>query len=248
MAPRNGAGAPEAMSPLAIRVHGEYREMPGLRLTVRQAARLFSLTADLADAVLHELRRESILVCSNDGAFALAGEPPASAAGEATTEAIHMSTQVDGGAPVNGSLRNASLDRLASLFRHWAWAVEARTAFDRELGNGCDDDDPMLDRPFGSYYHWCALLCGFSEAALEQGLLSPFQLDAIRRDLEVSLPGLRACRELLVVIPASIEEQPRIVDLLRDEETLGRLRRVHDAFGEALREERLSREVDSLDH
>jgi len=32
---RNGVGAPEPMSPLAIRVHGEYREMPGLRLTVR---------------------------------------------------------------------------------------------------------------------------------------------------------------------------------------------------------------------
>jgi hypothetical protein len=42
-----------------------------------------------------------------------------------------------------------------------------------------------------------------SEAALEHGLLSPFQLDPIRRDLEVSLPGLRACRQLLVVIPAS---------------------------------------------
>ena len=99
-----------------------------------------------------------------------------------------------------------------------------------------------------SYYHWCALLCGFSEAALEQGLLSTLQLDAIRRDLEASLPGLRACRQLLVVIPASLEEQPRIVDLLGDEETLGRLRRVHEAFGEALREERMSREIDSLDH
>src|SRR5262245_12824656 len=74
-APRHGAGVPESMSSLAIRVHGEYREMPGIRLTVRQAARLFSLTPDLADAVLHELRRVSILACSNDGAFALVGEP-----------------------------------------------------------------------------------------------------------------------------------------------------------------------------
>ena len=106
----------------------------------------------------------------------------------------------------------------------------------------------MSDHPFGSYYHWCALLCGFSEEALERGLLSPSELDAIHHDLELSLPGLRACRQLLVVIPASLEEQPRILDLLRDEETLGRLRRVHDAFGEALREERLSRELDSLDH
>jgi hypothetical protein len=92
------------------------------------------------------------------------------------------------------------------------------------------------------------LLCGFSEAALEHGLLSNLQLDAIRRDLEASLPGLRACRQLLVVIPSSLEEQPRIVDLLGDEETVGRLRRVHRAFGDALREERMSREIDSLDH
>jgi len=160
-----------------------------------------------------------------------------------------MGSQVDRRAPVNGSLRNASLDRLACLLRHWAWADEARSAFDRELANGWDDDDdPLSDHPFGSYYHWCALLCGFSEAALEHGLLSPFQLDPIRQDLEVSLPGLRACRQLLVVIPASLEEQPRILDLLSDEETLGRLRRVHKAFGKALREERLSREIDSLDH
>ncbi len=159
-----------------------------------------------------------------------------------------MDRQVDAGAPVNGSLKDASLDRLACLLRHWAWADEARTAFDRELANGWDDDDPMSDHPFGSYYHWCALLCGFSEAALEHGLLSPLQLDAIRQDLEFSLAGLRACRQLLVVIPASLEEQPRVVDLLRDEETLGRLRRVHKAFGDALREEQMSREIDSLDH
>jgi hypothetical protein len=227
--------------------------MPGLRLTVRQAARLFSVDPDVADAVLHELRRASILACSHDGAFALIGEPSrartARPVSEATTGTNHMSTQVDTGGPVNGSLRDASLDRLACLLRHWAWADEARTAFDRELANGWDDDDdPMSDHPFGSYYHWCALLCGFSEAALEHGLLSPFQLDAIRWDLEVSLLGLRACRQLLVVIPASLEEQPRIQDLLRDEETVGRLRRVHNAFGEALREERLSREIDSLDH
>src|SRR5262249_35074631 len=110
------------------------------------------------------------------------------------------------------------------------------------------DEDPIADHPFGSYYHWCALLCAFGEAALEHGLLSTLQLDAIRRDLEDSLPGLRACRQMLVVIPASLAEQPRVVDLLRDEETLGRLRRVHRAFGEALREERMSRQIGSLDH
>jgi hypothetical protein len=214
---------------------------------------LFSLTPDLADAVFDELRRASVLACSNDGAFALVDEPSREptavvAVNAATTETEHMNTQADTGAPVDGSLREASLDRLACLLRHWAWADEARTAFERELAGGWDDDDPMSDHPFGPYYHWCALLCGFSEAALEHGLLSPLQLDAIRMDFELTLPRLRACRQLLVVIPASLEDQPRILDLLRDEETLGRLRRVHEAFGAALREEQLSRAVDSLDH
>jgi hypothetical protein len=72
---RNGPGAPEGVTPLAVRVHGEYREMPGLRLTVRQAARLFSVAPDVADAVLHELLRASVLARSDDGAFSLIGQP-----------------------------------------------------------------------------------------------------------------------------------------------------------------------------
>jgi hypothetical protein len=151
--------------------------------------------------------------------------------------------------PLNGSLRYATVDRLACLVRHWTWADEAMARFKQELAGGWEyGDDPVADHPFGAYYHWCALLCGLGEAALEQGLLPEPQLDAVRGDLEASLPGLRACRDLLVVIPRSLEEQPRVVDLLRDEETLGRLGRVHDAFGEALRQERMSREVDILDH
>jgi hypothetical protein len=151
-------------------------------------------------------------------------------------------------APQNGSLQGASSNRLACLVRHWTWADEAKARFERELANGWEhDEDPPADHLFGVYYHWCALLCGFSEAALDHGLLSGSQLDALRPDLEASLPGLRACRQLLVVIPASREEHPRIADLLRDDETLDRLRRVHNAFGEALREEQMSRELDFLD-
>lgn len=71
---RDGAGAPVSMTPLAARVHGEYREMPGLRLTVPQAARLFSLVPDVAETVLHELRRASVLARSDDGNFFLVGE------------------------------------------------------------------------------------------------------------------------------------------------------------------------------
>jgi hypothetical protein len=159
-----------------------------------------------------------------------------------------MTTASDNAARVNGSLRDASRGRLACLLRHWTWAEEAMGRFDRELEEGWDyDDDPMSDHPFGSYYHWCALLCAFADAAVDHGLLSPLQLDAIRGDLEPSLPWLRACRQRLVIIPASLEEQPRIVDLLRDAESLPRLRRLHRAFGEALQQEQMSREIDSLD-
>lgn len=145
-------------------------------------------------------------------------------------------------------LRDASLDRLACLVRHWTWADEAMTRFEHELANGWDyDEDLTADHPFGSYYHWCALMCGLSEAALEHNLLSPSQLDAIRPDLEATFNDLRACRQLLVVIPASFEEHPRIVDVLRDREKLVRLRRVHGMFGDLLREERMAREIQSLD-
>lgn len=148
----------------------------------------------------------------------------------------------------DGSLRHASVDRLACLVRHWTWADEALARFEQELAGGWQyDEDLVADHPFGAYYHWCALLCGFCDAVLEQGLLSRGRLLAIRHDLETSLPELRACRQLLVVIPESFEEQPLVVDLIHDEEKLGRLRRLHGMFGDALREERMSREIDSLD-
>ncbi len=149
----------------------------------------------------------------------------------------------------DGSLRGVSLDRLACLLRHWVWADEAKVRFERELADGWEeqDSDPMSDRPFGAYYHWCALLCGLSEVARDRGLLSSSQLDPIREDLENSLPDLHRCRELLVAIPVSMEEQPRIVDLLHDER-VSRLRRLHRAFGDALRAEQTSREIASLDH
>lgn len=159
-----------------------------------------------------------------------------------------MDTRLDTGGQVDEPLKDVSLDRLACLLRHWTWADEAMARFDRELADACEDEeDPASDRPFGAYYHWCALLCGLSEA-LDHGLLSPPELNAIRHDVEATLPLLLACRQLLVVIPASFEEHPRVVDLLRDRNTLGRLRRVHDAIGEALRQERMSREIESLDH
>ena len=145
-------------------------------------------------------------------------------------------------------LSQASLDRLVCLLRHWAWADEAMARFDRQLANGWDEDaDPLVDPPFGAYYHWCALLCALGEEARDHGLLSPLQLEPIREDIEATLPGLRACRQRLVIIPTSLEQQPRIADLIRGGDTLPRLRRVHEALGDALRREQLSREIDSLD-
>ena len=159
-----------------------------------------------------------------------------------------MNIHVDGGASGNGSLKHASWDHLACLLRHWTWANEAMVTFDRELAIGWDnEDDPMSDHPFGAFYHWCALLCALGEAALERGLLSPLELEPIRQDLETSVPILKTCRQLLIVVPASLEEHPLVVDLVRDGDTLPRLRRIHHAFGEALREEQASREIDSLD-
>jgi hypothetical protein len=64
-------GLSEALTALAVRVRGEYEEMPGLRLTVGQAARLFGMPLNVADAVLRDLRRASVLALSTDGAYSL---------------------------------------------------------------------------------------------------------------------------------------------------------------------------------
>ena len=148
----------------------------------------------------------------------------------------------------DGSLRGASVERLACLVRHWTWADEAMARFDRELADGWEyEEDLAADHPFGSYYHWCALLSGFCEAAITGGLMSPLQLTAIRPDLDASLAELRACREVLVSIPSSLERHPLVVDLLRDTQRFERLKRLHHAFGDALLRERASREIASLD-
>jgi hypothetical protein len=213
---------------LSARLRGEYREMPGLRLTVRQAARLFGLDLDVAETVLDQLRHAGVLMLATDGAYSLVNEPSRwAASSEAATR---------------GSLRDASVERLAALQRHWTWADEAMARFDHELAEGWGSDERMTVRPFGAYAHWCALLCAFAEGALRHSLLSPPQLDPIRLDLEASVPTLQACRHLLTVVPASLDHDPRIVDLIHDD-ALPRLRRIHRAFGQALRDEQANRGV-----
>jgi hypothetical protein len=65
----------EVMSGLLVRVRGEYREMPGLRLTIPQAARLLGMPPDVAETVLDQLRRSAVLALSADGAYSLITEP-----------------------------------------------------------------------------------------------------------------------------------------------------------------------------
>lgn len=55
---------------LLQRVRGEYREMPGLRLTSLQAQRLFGLDPLACAAVLGALVKESFLYGNRDGLFA----------------------------------------------------------------------------------------------------------------------------------------------------------------------------------
>ena len=51
------------------RVKGEYLEMPGLRLTIAQAQRLWGLDRTVCDALLGALVEAKFLLRTRDGAF-----------------------------------------------------------------------------------------------------------------------------------------------------------------------------------
>ena len=60
------------MSPpetLVARIRGEYREMPGLRLTFAQACRLWQVDAATCSVVLQTLIDEGFLIGRQDGTF-----------------------------------------------------------------------------------------------------------------------------------------------------------------------------------
>jgi hypothetical protein len=61
----------DSSSALTLRVRAEYVEMPGLCLTLLQAARLFGVAPDVAHAVLDDLRRGSVLTCSDRGTYSI---------------------------------------------------------------------------------------------------------------------------------------------------------------------------------
>ena len=54
---------------LVARIRSEYREMPGLRLTVEQAARLWQLDRRDCAAMLELLVQQRLLARTTDGAF-----------------------------------------------------------------------------------------------------------------------------------------------------------------------------------
>jgi hypothetical protein len=54
---------------LINRIKGEYSEMPGLRLTVAQARRLWGMSSDDCDRVLDALVNQRFLQRTSDGAF-----------------------------------------------------------------------------------------------------------------------------------------------------------------------------------
>jgi DNA-binding IclR family transcriptional regulator len=56
---------------LLCRIHGEFEEMPGLSLTLGQAAKLFGLPPDIASRILERLTDARVLRQKGDGQFAL---------------------------------------------------------------------------------------------------------------------------------------------------------------------------------
>lgn len=60
---------------LIERVRAEYREMPGLRLTARQAARLWRIEADHSESILQALVADGFLARTDRGAYVRRGCP-----------------------------------------------------------------------------------------------------------------------------------------------------------------------------
>jgi hypothetical protein len=58
------------------RVEGEYREMPGLQLTLAQASRLWSLDRETCRDVLQELAASGFLQATADGRYRRVSDGP----------------------------------------------------------------------------------------------------------------------------------------------------------------------------
>jgi hypothetical protein len=77
---------------LIARIRGEYREMPGLRLTLAQACRLWQLDASTCEAVFERLVREAFLSKTGNGSY-IAISPTSSpqAKAQLRRECVHLS-------------------------------------------------------------------------------------------------------------------------------------------------------------
>ncbi len=67
------ADSPE---PVVDRARSEYLEMPGLRLTARQAARLWALSVDDSTRILTALTESGFLCRDDEGMFVRRGSCP----------------------------------------------------------------------------------------------------------------------------------------------------------------------------
>jgi len=65
----------EPADALLHRIRGEFVEMPGLRLTLQQAARLWHLDQTLVTALLGALVEARFLARTPDGAYKRTGSP-----------------------------------------------------------------------------------------------------------------------------------------------------------------------------
>ena len=69
MMPASGRVTGDASPTLLSRIRSEFLEMPGLKLTVRQAARLWGLESATSERLLARLADAGFLWRSRDGAY-----------------------------------------------------------------------------------------------------------------------------------------------------------------------------------
>lgn len=66
----------EGLEHLIARTRGEYMEMPGLRLSVTEASRLWGFEKDLAETILRALVDDGFLKFAADGKFGRSADSP----------------------------------------------------------------------------------------------------------------------------------------------------------------------------
>ena len=59
----------ESLTPLLNRIRSEFLEMPGLRLTPAQAARLWAVDRETSERILHGLVAAGFLIKNREGAY-----------------------------------------------------------------------------------------------------------------------------------------------------------------------------------